>query len=229
MLTRDLMTTAVVTVPPDTPISAIAQLMADRGISGVPVVDADAKLLGLVTDGDLMRCLAAETNQPGSSFYALFQSKQAAASHYSRSHGRRASDVMTTDLVTVSEDTPVEAVARLLETRRIRRVPVVRDSILVGLVSRADLVRIIMMPPIALTGVPDNKIRADLTSLLRQQRWADTYYLFPEVAKGVVTFHGFAGSPEFVTALRALAEKVPGVTGVVFDTQPTPWLLFGVP
>lgn len=229
MLARDVMTTMLITVPPDTPVLAIAQLMSDRGVSGVPVLGEDAALLGLVTDGDLMRRLAADAPTPPGSFFDLFRGKTAGAVLYARAHGRRAADVMTTDIISVAEDTTVEAVAQLLGTHRIRRVPVLRQGRLTGLVSRADLVRALLAPTADVGDVPDERIRRDLAAQLRRQNWVDNFYIYPEVAQGHVTLHGFAGTPAYEAALRSLAENIPGVRGVTLRTQPTPRFLFGVP
>lgn len=229
MLARDVMTTTLITVSPDTPVLAIAQLMSDRGISGVPVLGEDGALLGLVTDGDLMRRLAADAATPATSFFDLFRSKTAGAAIYARSHGRRAADIMTTNLISVDADTTVEAVARRLETHRIRRVPVLLQGRMIGLVSRADLVRALLAPTPDPGAVPDEQIRRELAAQLRLQSWVDTFYIYPEVTQGHVTFHGFAGSQAYEVALRSLAEKLPGVRGVTLRTQPTPGFLFGVP
>lgn len=230
MLAQDLMTTTLVTVAADTPLAAIAQLFADRGISGVPVVDEEGRLLGLVTEGDLLRRLAAGADQPAPWLYKALASKAARAGLYAKTHGRHASDVMTTKLATVTETTPIEAVAKLIEDRRLRRVPVLRDDRLVGLISRADLIRALLVPPSAPSdGVPDEQIRRELTLAIRRQTWVDSFYIFPVVEHAVVTFHGFVGSDGYTAALRALAESVPGVKEVRFETQATPRFLFGVP
>lgn len=223
MRARDLMTTSLVTIPPDAPVEAVARMLAERGISGVPVVDAEGRLLGLVTEGDLLRRLAAAEDRPRSWLAGLFASATEQARRYARLHGRKARDVMTTDLVTAEEDTPVEHVARIIEERNIRRVPVLRDGRLVGVVSRADLLRALVAPPGALAAdAPDSRIRARLVAAMREQPWADTYYIFPEVEDGVVTFYGFSRSESVKQGLRVLAEGVPGVKAVRFATETVP-------
>ena len=230
MRARDLMTRNPITVPPDTPLPAVAALMAERGISGLPVVDAEGCLLGLVTDGDMMRRLAAKEDQPASWLSRLLASHGRQADQYARTHGRRVRDVMTTDLATVTEETSIEEVAKLLETRRIRRVPVVREGRLVGLVSRADLLRAVMTEPQREAGdAPDERIRRGVIAAMRQQPWVDTYLVFPIVQDGTVTFHGFCGSERVTRALRVLAEGVEGVREVRFETTPTPALFMTSP
>lgn len=231
MRARDLMTSDPVTVPPDTPLEAVAALMADRAISGLPVVDAEGRLLGIVTDGDLMRRLAAKEDSPVSFIATLIGANADQAQRYARTHGRRVRDVMTTDLATVEEDATVEEVAKILETRRIRRVPVLREGRLAGVVSRADLLRAVMTPATsgAAEDASDPRIRREVIREMREQPWVSTRFVFPMVDKGVVSFHGFLGSEEVRSALRVLAEGVPGVKEVRFETQPAPPFMLGIP
>lgn len=230
MRARDLMTTSLVTIPPDAPVEAVARVLSDRGISGAPVVDSSGKLLGMVTEGDLMRRLAAVEDRPQSWIAGLFKSAEEQAARYARTHGRKARDVMTTDLVTVDEDTPIEHIARIIEEKNIRRVPVVRDGKLLGVVSRADLLRALIGPPQSLSAdAPDSRIRVRVVEAMRDQPWVDTYFIFPEVKDGVVTFYGFCRSEKVKQGLRVLAEGVPGVKEVRFETEEAPAYIVGAP
>ncbi|HEX5441340.1 MAG TPA: CBS domain-containing protein, partial [Ktedonobacterales bacterium] len=112
MIARDIMTSQVVSVSPSAPIREVADLLAEYRISGVPVVDAQGQMIGLVTEADLI-------------------SKQ----------GKTAADIMSARVVSVREATPVDEVAQILTSNRFKRVPVMRDDKLVGIVSRADIVR----------------------------------------------------------------------------------------
>jgi CBS domain-containing protein len=231
MRARDIMTTDPVTVPPETPLDAVAAVMAERHVSGLPVLDADGRLVGLVTDGDLMRRLSAKEDKPASFFAAILGANADQALAYARAHGRRVRDVMSTNLATVAEDATVEEVAHILESKRIRRVPVVRDGRLVGVVSRADLLRAVMAPigSGAEEEASDPRIRRAIFAAMHDEPWISTRFVFPTVKDGVVTFHGFLGAEEALTALRVLAEGVPGVKQVVFDTAPPPPIMIGVP
>lgn len=231
MRAHDIMTTDPITVPPETPLEAVAALMADRGISGLPVVDEEGRLVGLVTDGDLMRRLSAKEDKPASFFAALLGATADQAMAYARAHGRRVQDVMSTRLATVAEDATVEEVAHILETKRIRRVPVLRDGVLVGIVSRADLLRAVMAPigSGAEQEASDPRIRREILARMRAEPWISTRFVFPMVKDGVVSFHGFLSTQETKAALRVLAEGVPGVKEVVFDTSPAPKIVFGMP
>lgn len=227
MHARDLMSTSLVTVLPETPVGAVAQMLAGHGISGMPVVDAEGRLLGLVTEGDLIRRLAAPQDRSQSWVRGLFAVPAEQAARYARTHGRRARDVMTTNLLTVEEDTPVERIASIIEERNIRRVPVVRDGKLVGIISRADLLRALLArPEEAAADTPDEQIRRELSARMREQPWVDTFLVFADVEDGVVTFHGFSRSENIRRALVVLAEGVPGVKAVHVETQaPLPYML----
>ena len=223
MLVRDIMTRDVMTVSPDTPVPALATLFADRGISGVPVVEADGSLIGLVTEGDLMRRLAAEDEAPKSWLSRLFGAAPRQAHDYAQIHGQRARDVMSTKLEVVSEEDTVAHAAALLEKRHIRRLPVVKDGRLAGVLSRADLMRAVLAPAAkADVSISDQEIRRNVRREMRKQAWADSYLVFVDVTGGVVTFHGFSRSPDVERALRVLAESVPGVKDVKLDLVPKP-------
>lgn len=228
---RHLMSHTVATIPPDAPVHAIASLFAERGISGAPVVDAEGRLLGIVTEGDLTRKLAATEERPRSRLWKLLGDAPRQAEHYARTRGQRARDLMTTEVVTLSEEDEPARAAALFEQRGIRRVPVVRDGKLVGIVSRADLMVVLTSPPeqLAARAPEDPEIRRELTGRMKEQPWVDTHFVFADVEDGVVTFHGFCRSEEVKRGLRVLAESIAGVKDVRLDLAPTPPFLLGVP
>jgi len=223
---RDLMTPDVITVPPETPVLAIARLLADRGISAVPVVDAQGQAVGVVTEADLIRRLAGEADKPAGWFASLFANQERDAEHYARTHGVTARDLMTSDLVAVDPDTLASAVAHLMEERGIRRVLVTQDGRLKGIVSRADLLRALVAPAPEVGDLSDDRLRRAVQAAMKKEPWADTFYTMVEVRDGVVEFHGFSRSAAVQRGLRVLAENVPGVKGVVDNTQPMPAYLF---
>ena len=223
---RDLMTPDVVTVPPETPVIAVARLLADRGISAVPVVDAEGRVQGIVTEADLIRRLAGEEDRPGW-FAGLFSNQERDAENYARTHGVTARDVMTAEVVSVDPDMLASAVAHLMEERRIRRVVVTQEGRLKGIVSRADLLRALVTPVQAGGEYSDERIRRAVMAAMKKEPWADTFYTLVDVKDGVVEFHGFSRSAAVQRGLRVLAENVPGVKGVVDQTQPMPAYLFG--
>ena len=149
MRAMDVMTTNVITVSPDTSVQEVAKILSERSISGVPVVDAQNRLVGIVSEGDLLHRVEMgtdrrpdrRTGRRRSWWLDTVGSDEELARAYVKSHGRTARDVMTSEVTSVSETTELADIANLLETKRIKRVPVVRDGKLVGIVSRANLVR----------------------------------------------------------------------------------------
>src|SRR5580692_8668968 len=157
----DVMTTDVITVDPDTTVRALATLLAERGISGAPVVDSGGRLVGVISEGDLLHRAeigTARRHRERRRSWWLDHFAAELARDYVKSHGRTVKDIMTRDVVTVSEDTDLAEIATLLETKRIKRVPVTRDGKVVGIVSRANLVRALAA---ATTGAPMPAANAD--------------------------------------------------------------------
>jgi len=231
LLAQDLMTTEVVTVRPGLPVATLARLLADRGISSAPVTEASGHLLGIVTEADLLRRLAGDEDAPVGWFGRLFGDMNRQAENYARTHGLEARDVMTSRLVTVGPEDTAAHCAHLMEEHRIKRLPVVNDGRLVGVISRADLLRAILEPPAPLgTAAPpsqDARIRAALRAELREQPWTHSMYIFPEVANGVVTLYGFVRSEEVRRALRVMAARIEGVERVDDQMEEPPMALVG--
>jgi CBS domain-containing protein len=223
---RDLMTADVITVPPETPVVAMARLLAERGISAVPVLDPNGAVLGIVTEADLIRRLAGEEDKPASWFGTLFADPASQADRYARTHGVNARDVMTEEVVTVGEGETAAHIAHMMEEKHIRRVLVVTDGKLRGIVSRADLLRALVAPPPGDAELSDDRIRAAVLAAMRKEPWADTFYTLVEVKDGVVEYHGFMRNEATKRGLRVLAENVPGVKGVVDKTEPMPIYLY---
>jgi CBS domain-containing protein len=209
----DIMTRNVIAVPPDTPALAVARLLADRGISAVPVTDSWNMLLGIVSEADLIHRLAVSDTPTGGFLHALFYDRDRAAQEYARAHGATAADVMTheADLITATEDTTAEHAALLIEQHKVRRLPVLRDGLLVGIVSRADLLRALLVPPAAAT---DAEIRTRVAGEIGRLPWADAPYVFFDVQQAEVTLYGFCHSAAVREGLRALASATPGVARV---------------
>jgi CBS domain-containing protein len=215
MKARDLMTPDVVTVAPNTPVMGVARLLAERHISGVPVTDADRKILGVVTEGDLIKQVSGRSDDSPGFFKSLFADPARMAQQYVKSHGRTAADVMTPNPLSVTEETSAGEIAELLDKQHIRRVFVTRDGRLVGVVSRADLLRALVSPPQAAAGdTSDEGIYRAIMAEMKKQPWASTFYTTVVVKDGVVEFYGYCGTDEYRRALRVLAEGVAGVKRV---------------
>lgn len=222
MRAADVMTTNVITVSPDTSVQDLAALLAQNGISGVPVVDLDNRLLGIVSEGDLLHRAETGTERRTeprrSRWFDSFASDESQAHDYVKAHGRKVSDIMTRDVVTVAETTGLDEIADLLETRRIRRVPVVRDGTLTGIVSRANLVRALAMtktPPAAEAEFDDHAIRRALLLELRGKQWTKVWADDVTVRNKIVHLWCSDDRPAAERrALRVAAENTPGVQGV---------------
>lgn len=218
MKAKDVMTSPVVTVGPDTPVHEIAALLFERRISGVPVLQ-DGRLVGLVSEADLLRRHEIGTDriaQPHSWWLRLFGGDRTPA-EYVKTHAGRARDVMVREVVSVTPETPIADIAALLEARGIKRVPVLDRGRLVGIVSRGNLVQALAttrrVAPKA-TQPRDQAIRGRLLAELERQPWWGRVSSSVMVTEGVVHYWGTVGSDDERNAARVAAENVPGVKGV---------------
>jgi CBS domain-containing protein len=224
MRARDVMTRTVVTVRPDSTVEELAQLMINHRISGVPVIHGARGLVGIVTEGDLLRRVETETERDGARGGGWFSSKSRLAAEYAKTHARRVSDVMTRDVVSVGELTSLVEIADLMESKHIRRVPVVHDGKVAGIVSRSDLLKIVASGGIRDADEDhDRTIRERLFAELRQQKWARSAEGNIVVSDGVVHLWGVVGSEAERAALRVAAENVEGVQGVEDHTIFAPY------
>jgi CBS-domain-containing membrane protein len=216
MLTAaDVMTTDVITVAPDATVRDIATLLRSKRISGVPVVDAAGHLLGIVTEGDLILREAIAGEHHRSWWLSLFDDPNVVARDYAKSHGRVAKDVMTTPVISVGPATMLSEIAKTLERHRIKRVPVVNDNKLVGIVSRSNLLQALAVADVSRQGAYDDRaIREQLLAELQKQHWVHMGLKNVVVQDGVVSLWGMVSSDDERRALRIAAENVPGVKGV---------------
>jgi CBS domain-containing protein len=211
----DVMTSRVVTAPPEMTVQDVAKLMINNRISGLPIVDEDRQLVGIVTEGDLLRRAETGTERRHSRWSEWFSPNSCLAAEYIKSHARQLADIMTRDVVSVTELATLGEIADLMETRRIKRVPVVHDRKLVGIISRADLLRVLASGGSSSSDDDrDGPIRSRLLADLRKQRWANCSEADIVVSDGVVHFWGVVGSEEERRALRVAAENTPGVRSV---------------
>lgn len=217
MLARDIMTTDVCTLTPATSVLEAAKLFVGRRISGAPVLDATGAVIGIVSEGDLMRRAEIGTEREWSGWREFLAGKSTVAHEFIRSHATKVGDIMTAPVWTAAEDMPLADIAEIFEKRNIRRVPVVRDGKMVGIVSRADLVRALLEawsaahPPGRLD---DAAIREAILKQAASARWSDAALLNVEVTDGVVELYGVADSENVSKALAVLAESMPGVRSV---------------
>jgi CBS domain-containing protein len=212
---RDIMTRYVVSVRPDTPIEEIARRLIERGVSGLPVTEADGKLVGIVSEGDLVRRPELGTERQPAWWLYLLADAEERAGRYVKSHGRTAREVMTTPVWTVDENATLAEIAALLERRRIKRVPVLRRGEVVGIVSRADLLHgLATRPGRERVKVRDRKLHAAITDGLKAATGVRTELLNVTVADGVVHLWGSVPTQKELDAVRVFAENTRGVRRV---------------
>lgn len=225
----DVMTAQVATVSPDTPIEEIARRLIERGVSAVPVVDADHKIVGMVSEGDLIRRPELGTERQPSWWIRLLMDPEQQAAHYIKMHGRVAKDVMSAPVWTVEEHATLAEIAALLEERRIKRVPVVRDGRLVGIVSRANLLHgLAAAPARAPTAASDPELRSHVLEGLRRQAGVRDELINVTVADGVVHLWGSVPSQTELDAARVVAENAPGAKRVANHLRVVPLQIRGV-
>jgi len=216
MRARDIMTTELVTVAPSTPISAVAQLLVERRISAVPVV-ADGKLVGLVSEGDLLHREEAGTEPTVSWWAELFRSTEDRARAYLKAHGQTAAAVMTRDLETVGPDAEMAEVATLMDRHKIKRVPVLDQGRLLGIVSRSDLLRLLTKAahhtaePVA---VNDQQLAEAVIEEIEKAGLATTTTLNVIATERTVGLWGFVASDTEKQAVEVAARGIAGVEGV---------------
>ncbi|SPB12877.1 HPP family protein [Caballeronia novacaledonica] len=218
MRAADIMTTSIISATPDMSVRLAAGTMVFAGLSGLPVIDESGKLLGMITEGDLMHRTEIGTGVTSCTWWReLVESTTGLASQYVKEHGRKVRDVMSTDITTVTEDCPVADIAELFERRRIKRVPVLRDGKVVGVVSRTTLIRalVTMAPDTPVESeFSDEAIREGVLAAMNGRPWAlaQRYVI---VEDGIVHLWGPVVSADESNALRVAAENVPGVRDVV--------------
>jgi CBS domain-containing protein len=215
MKARDVMVSPVITVKPSASVREVAQIFIDKGISAVPVVDDQGKVVGIVSEGDLLHRQEAGTERRRSSWLQLLTGKETLAAEYVKAHARMVADVMTRDVITAAPDTPLHEIASTLEKRGIKRVPIVSKGQLVGLVSRANLIQAVAAARKQLE-IPfsDVNIRDRIVSRLREQPWAHTWALNVTVNGGIVDLWGLTNSEAERKAIRVAAETTQGVRAV---------------
>ena len=222
----DVMTTEIISVGPDTSVQALAALLSEWGISGVPVVDAENRVVGIVSEGDVLhrvetgteRRLERRSRGRRSWWLDAVASDRELARDYVKSHARTVRDIMTRDVVSISDTAELADIAMLLETKRIKRVPVVRDGKLVGIVSRANLVRALATTTSAPESIaePDDRAIGDqLLAELKAKNWVDLSSADIIVRGGVVHLWFSDEQPrEERLTFRVAAENIPGVRRV---------------
>jgi CBS domain-containing protein len=216
MKAKDVMTSPVISIEPETPVLQAVRIMLQRRISGLPVIDKDGRLVGMVTEGDFLRRAETGTERRRPRWLEFLVGPGRLADEYTHSHARKVGEIMTTEPLTVTEETPLEQVVQVMEKRQIKRLPVVRGEDVVGIVSRANLVH--ALAGVAREVVPaaagDQAIRDRLLAELAKQPWAPVALIDVIVKNGIVELWGTITDERARQAIIVAAENVPGVKRV---------------
>jgi CBS domain-containing protein len=227
MNAADVMVTAVITIKPSDAVATAVELFTKHDISALPVVDDNGTVVGIMSEADLVHRKEIGTEVQRSWWLEAVTPASTLAKEFAKSHGRRVDEVMSTHVVSASEDTSLAEIAILLERHRIKRVPILRHGKLMGIVSRANIIQALASAQNstdANTGTSSNDdrvIRLDVLERLVRQPWTRFGERNVIVRDGVVHLWGVVGSESERKALAALAEEVPGVVRVSDEMIPS--------
>jgi len=217
MKAADVMVTNVITVGADAHVQDVARILLNARISGVPVVSSNGELIGIVSEGDLMRRAEAGTGRRRPWWLVLLTGKEVLAAEFIKEHSRKVSDVMSREVITAAPGTPLSEIANLLEKNAIKRVPIIDKGKLVGIVSRANLLQALASlstNAAAATQANDVEIREKVLTQLNAESWMRTSLINVIVQEGTVELWGVVDSALEKKAVRVAAEVTPGVRAV---------------
>jgi CBS-domain-containing membrane protein len=216
MKVSDVMTEALVTVRSDVSLRDAATLMVQHRVSGLPVVDAAGAVIGMITEGDLIRRAELGTAGDPAGWLSTFLNPGRVALDYVHTHGLKVGEVMAREVITTSPDAPLALVVDTMESKQIKRLPVLESNKLVGIVSRADLMRALaqLLPDRKVATISDAELRKRVLHEIATQRWAPRATIDATVENGIVELRGAVTDDRERVGLRVIAENTPGVRGV---------------
>jgi len=217
MRVRDIMSTRVISIAPDANVLEAIRLMLQNHISGLPVIDRSGALVGVVTEGDFLRRTETGTEHKRPRWLEFLMGPRRLADEYVHTHARRVEEVMTRTPVTITEDAALDEAVRVMERRRIKRLPVTRGGQVVGIVSRANLLHALASLGAAASppAKTDVAIREQLLAEFDRQTWVPVALIDVVVKDGVVELWGTITEDAQREALKVCAENIPGVKSVV--------------
>jgi CBS domain-containing protein len=215
MRAHQIMTRPVITVAPDTKIIEAANTMLQKHISGLPVLDGSGKLVGIISEGDFIRRSEIGTQRKRGQFLKFILGPGKAASDFVHEHGRKVSEIMTPDPLTITEDTTLEDIVALMERKSIKRLPVIRGDKIVGIVSRSNLLQAVasLAREIPDPTADDDHIRDRVIDALAKNDWCP-FGLSVVVRDGIVHLSGVITEERSREAAIVAAENISGVTRV---------------
>jgi CBS domain-containing protein len=225
MRAKDVMSTEVISIMADATVFEAAERMVNAGISAMPVVGSNGDVVGILSEADLIRRAEIGTAPQKSWLARLLADDYTTASSFVHSHARHVRDVMTKKVITVELDADLSDVANLMEKHAVKRVPVVRNGILVGIVSRANLLQALLScePADDLSRHPaDEQLRREVLEAVRKRPWSSAGLINVVVSGGVVHLWGYVANDAVFQAYRVAAENVPGVKSVKNHMRTTP-------
>jgi CBS domain-containing protein len=232
MKAGDVMTAKIISVKPNAPMHEAVRRMLENRISGLPVIDESGDLVGIVTEGDFLRRVETATEKRRPRWLEIVMGPGRLAQDYVHTHARTVADVMTPEPYTITEDLPLNEVVTLMETRGIKRVPVIRNKRVVGIVSRANLLQALasLAPTAPGSTLQDATIRQKLMTELEQQKWAPIGLLNVVVQDGVVDLWGSITDERQREAIKVAAQNTDGVKQVrdhLYWTEPMSGVALG--
>ncbi len=216
MKASDIMTRAVVTVPANASIVDALRLMLGQRVSGLPVVDDSGELVGILTEGDLLRRAETGTEKNRPRWLQFLRGAPRQAQDYVRTHGRKVEEIMTREALSVAETASLDEVVELMEAKHVKRLLVMKDDRLVGVVSRADLLRVLVqeLEKTSPATTSDPALRDQVIAELRRQTWSVRSRVTVLVTDAVVYLEGIVYDKRERDAIQVVAENVPGVKEV---------------
>lgn len=214
MQARDVMVCGVISVGPDIPVQIAANAMVSNCVSALPVIDIYTKLVGIVSEGDLIRRVEIGTERRRSEGGETLMSSDSLAKEFVKSHAKRVSDVMTRNVITAQPETPLREIANLMETHSIKRLPIVRSKRVVGIVSRANLLQVLARANDERDWVESDRVlHQRFLDSIKDQPWAGRPFNII-INDRCADLWGFVYSVDEKTAVRVAAEATPGIESV---------------
>ena len=220
MRAHQIMTQHVITVGADAPIAEAIDAMLRNHVSGLPVVDTDGELIGIISEGDFIRRAEIGTQRQRGRWLSFLVGTDRVAADFVHAHGRKVGEIMTTDPLTISEDTALDEIVEIMESNNVKRLPVVRGHRLVGIVTRTDFLATVADLARHAPGpsVDDERIREQVIAAMEGAAWGPCR-LKVTARDGVVTLSGVVASKNTRQAAIVAAENVPGVKKVLDNLE----------
>ena len=216
MEAMEIMTRDIATVMPEASVREAAGIMTEKRVSGLPVVAADGRLVGILTASDLLHRVETGTEKRQSWFARFTANPDQMARQYAKSHGLKVHEVMSRHVISVREDASLNEVAEVLDANKLKRVPVVRGGSVVGIISRGDLVRALSQVSVGtpIVNSDDASLQRTIVEQVRKQSWLESAFINITVKDSTVEVWGTVPSVDQRNALRVLIEECASVARI---------------